>query len=106
MAWLTPDIIGTLTPTGLVLLGVLMIMLGWLRPKRAVDEIRADRDARLADKDQQIIDWREAYRLSESAREKNEAALREALEVARAAETALEGFRLAAVQAAKESGAR
>lgn len=93
--WLTPEFISTLTPAGLLSIVVLMILLGYLRPKRAIDEVRQDRDARIADAHEQITIWREAYRLSESAREKNEAALREALEVARAAEDALKGFRAA-----------
>lgn len=95
--WLTPQFISALTPAGLLSIFVLMLFLGRLRPKSAVDEVRQDRDERIADAHEQITIWREAYRLSESAREKNEAALREALEVARAAEDALKGFRAAMI---------
>lgn len=70
-------------------------MLGWIRPRSAVAEVRQDRDERIADAHEQIEIWRKAYDLSEQARAKNEAALREALEVARTAGAALEGLRTA-----------
>lgn len=101
---LATHVIGTLTPWSVILLLVLGFMRGDIRPNRAIKEVRADRDARLADKDQQIATWREAHRLSEEARGKSEAASREALEVAKAAEEALKGFRSAALQVAAERG--
>lgn len=81
--WLTPSAIGALTPAGLLSLGVLLLMTGRIRPARAVEEVRQDRDARLADARDQIEIWRDAYRLSEVAREKSETALRESLETNR-----------------------
>lgn len=95
--------ISALAPWPLILLGFLLFMRGDIRPNRAIQEVRADRDARLAEKDQQIADWREAYRLESAARSVSDATSREALEVARAAEDALKGFRVATTQAAAEN---
>ncbi len=81
------ELIRALTPAGLLLLLVLMVvsafMLGWIRPGRAIVEVREDRDARLADKDRQIDQWREAHRTSEEARELEATANREQLELTR-----------------------
>ena len=67
------DLVRSLTAGGLLLLLVLLLimafMLGLIRPRSAIREVREDRDARLADKDQQISEWREAHRGSEEARE-------------------------------------
>lgn len=80
-----------------VLLAVLwMVFTGRLVPRQTVDDILANHADRLADKRTQISEWREAHRISEAAREKQDGALREALEVAKAAEQALSGFRAAA----------
>lgn len=96
MEWLTGGLIDKLTPPGLLLLFFLLNQLGYIRPARAVDEVRADRDARLADKDRQIDIWREAVAVERAAREKQDETVREALELARAANDALRGFRAAA----------
>jgi hypothetical protein len=81
-----------------------MIATGELVPRRTVDDILANHADRLADKRAQIVEWREAHRVSEVAREKQETALREALEVARAAEQALRGFRVATERLADQEG--
>jgi hypothetical protein len=94
--WLAGVTVENLTTSSLLALGVLMLMLGILRPRSAIVEIREDRDARLADKDRQIESWQEAHRLQVEASNKKDEALREALEVARAANDALNGFRQAA----------
>lgn len=85
MNWLDPETAKGLTP-GIVLLG-LMITLGtaWVR----------DRNARIKDLQQQVTDWREAHRLSETARETQASALREALDIARTSEAAVSGLRTA-----------
>lgn len=73
-----------------------MMSTGELVSRKVVDDILANHADRLADKRVQISEWREAHRISETAREKQDGALREALEVAKAAEQALTGFRAAA----------
>jgi len=102
------DLLRALSPMAVLLLIVLLIVIGfirgWIRTAIAIQEVRADRDARLADSQQQTADWREAHRLSETAREKQAEALRESLEVARAAEDALKGFRTATAWAERERG--
>jgi hypothetical protein len=87
MPQINAELIQALTPAGLLLLLVLMLvtafMVGWIRPGRAIVEVREDRDARLADKDRQIEQWREAHRTLEEARELDAAANREQLELTR-----------------------
>lgn len=106
MTWLTGDLLANLTAPALLLVIVLLVMLGFVVPRSVLLQVRQDRDARLADAQQQIVDWREAHRLSETAREKQAEALRESLEVARAAEDALKGFRAATswVESERERG--
>lgn len=91
----------------LVVLGTFfrMIATGALVPRKTVEDILANHADRLADKRAQIAEWREAHRISEVAREKQDAALREALEVAKAAEQALRGFRVATERLADQEGA-
>jgi hypothetical protein len=93
--WLSVEWLTALTPSALLSLGVLLIFTGKLRPKSAIDEIRQDRDARIAEAKEQIAVWREAYRISESARDKSAAALAESLEGLKLAEDALRAFRSA-----------
>jgi hypothetical protein len=104
MEWLTGDLLDKLTAPSLLLLFFLLNMLGLIRPKRAVDEIRADRDDRLAEAYRQVDMWHDAYDNERKARETQGEvvrtqgeALRESLEVARAANDALRGFRAASL---------
>jgi hypothetical protein len=107
MDWSAPLVIqgGALT----VLLTVVtvffrMIATGALVPRKTVDDMIRVQAERMADKRTQIAEWREAHRISEVAREKQDSALREALEVARAAEQALRGFRVATERLAETEG--
>jgi ABC-type transport system involved in cytochrome bd biosynthesis fused ATPase/permease subunit len=101
------DLVKALTPGGLLLLLVLLMaaafISGLIRPRSAIKEVREDRDARLADKDRQIADWREAHRESEEAREVQAAALRESLEATRATAELLKAWRAAAALSRDES---
>lgn len=101
------ELVKALTPAGLLLLLVLLVvaafLTGLVRPRSAIKEVREDRDARLADKDRQISEWREAHRGSEEAREVQAAALREALETGRAQVELIRAWRTAAARARDES---
>lgn len=75
MGWLDLQFLGDIGSTALVVLFVLAILTGRLRPQSAVREIREDRDARLAEAKsqyQKALDvakiWEEAYRTTEAAR--------------------------------------
>ena len=83
-------------PVGLLALGVWMILTGRLRPHRAVQELRDDRDARLADAKQQIAMWRDAYEKSDKIREAQADLLRDNLEVGRTIESLVRALREAA----------
>jgi hypothetical protein len=108
MPEINAELIRSLTPAGLLLLLVLMLvsafMVGWIRPGRAIVEVREDRDARLADKDRQIEQWREAHRLSEEARELGAAANREQIETSKVTLELVRGIRAAVDRRQSESG--
>lgn len=76
MDWLNLSFLGDIGSTALVVLFVLAILRGALVPRSAVRDIRADRDARLAEfqrtYDQQVKlteTWQEAFRTSDRARQ-------------------------------------
>lgn len=72
---------------------VVAILTGRLRPNRAVQEVRIDRDERLADAREQIALWRDAYQISEHNRERQEVLIRDILEISRASAAILEAIR-------------
>jgi hypothetical protein len=69
---------------GILLLTVIGILTGRLVPRRSLDDVRADRDARLAEWSRQVDQWRDAYQLECRARQELAAQVDELLEVARA----------------------
>jgi hypothetical protein len=100
--FLSADFLKALTPWSLLLLLVLLNLLGYIRPARAVREAR-DYGEKLADQAVTEADrWRAAYEHSEQARERMAEGLREALEVARTATAAVEGLRLAVDKADRD----
>jgi hypothetical protein len=93
VGWISPDLLKTLTAGSLLLLVVLFFMLGWIRPRSAITEIREIYDARLVEAHMQIQEWREACRLSEEARKLSDQSVSEALEVAKTSEAVIESLR-------------
>lgn len=94
------------TPIGLLLLilGLLIyfLMSGKLRTNRAVQELRADRDARVAEYRQTANDFKEALRISEKARAVQTEITREALEASRIQEDIVRSLRVALEIARKD----
>lgn len=80
--WLTQvlDVLQPVTPIGLVLVAVTLVFSGKLVPRRVVEDIRADRDTRVAEAREQTQIWREAYQVSEAARMQQQDLLRQSLE--------------------------
>lgn len=74
------QVLQPVTPIGLVLTAVGLVLSGRIVPRRVVQDIRADRDARIEEAREQTAIWREAYRVSEEARQKQHDLLRESLE--------------------------
>lgn len=64
--------VGDLTERGLLLLAILMVFLGWLVPKRILD-----------DKKEEAERWRKAYEAEKEARQLSDAQTRELLEEAK-----------------------
>lgn len=77
---------------GLVMLIVVLVLRGALVPRSTLRDVRADRDARLADRDARIKEliverdtWRIAYENSEAGRHMSQAQTGELLELSRTA---------------------
>lgn len=82
-----------LTPTVVLLLLVLALGYAWIR----------DRNARIADLRLQVSEWREAHRISETARGLDREGTREMLEAVRTNNALLTGLREAMGRADRET---
>lgn len=74
------QVLQPVTPISLVLTAVYLILSGKIVPRRVVQDLREDRDTRVEEAREQTAIWREAYRVSEEARQKQHDLLRESLE--------------------------
>jgi hypothetical protein len=77
----------------LVTLVVLLIYRGRLVPRSVLDDVRTDRDARVAELVAERNAWREAYRESETARVEAQNQVGELLELSRLADRVLRAIR-------------
>ncbi|MYW43037.1 hypothetical protein [Streptomyces sp. SID161] len=77
----------------LVTLIVLLILRGGLVSRAVLEDVRKDRDARLAELAAERDAWREAHRQSEGARIKAQAQVGELLELSRVADHVLRSLR-------------
>ncbi len=77
----------------LVTLVVLLIYRGRLVPRSVLDDVRTDRDARVAELVAERNAWREAYRESETARVEAQNQVGELLELSRVADRVLRAIR-------------
>lgn len=74
-----------LSPAIVLLLLVFGMCTAWIR----------DRNARVRDLKEQVVEWREAHRRSESARDTQAEIVHQALDVARTSEAVIAGLRSA-----------
>ncbi|MFJ5217159.1 hypothetical protein ACIP98_20855 [Streptomyces sp. NPDC088354] len=77
--------LGSVGPAGILALVVVFVIVGRLVPRRTVDDIRADRDAQLADARKERDTWRDVALASERARMEQQAQNAELLELSRTA---------------------
>jgi F0F1-type ATP synthase membrane subunit b/b' len=77
----------------LVTLVVLLILLGRLVPRSVLQDVRADRDARIAEIAAERDTWRDAHKESESARMDAQSQVGELLELSRTADHVLRSLR-------------
>lgn len=68
---------------GTLLLVVILVLLGWLVPRKVVKDIRDDRDARIVEARTETTNWQKAYQASDEARELQAQQLGQLLELAR-----------------------
>jgi hypothetical protein len=77
----------------LVTLVVLLILMGRLVPRSVLEDVRKDRDARVAEVIGERDTWRDAHRESEAARMESQAQVGELLELSRTADHVLRAIR-------------
>jgi len=77
----------------LVTLVVLLIFFGKLVPRSVLQDVREDRNARIAEVVAERDTWREAHRLSEAARVEAQSQVGELLELSRTADHVLRALR-------------
>jgi F0F1-type ATP synthase membrane subunit b/b' len=77
----------------LVTLVVLLILLGRLVPRSVLQDVRADRDARIAEIAAERDTWRDAHKESEAARIDAQSQVGELLELSRTADHVLRSLR-------------
>lgn len=80
-------------PVALISFLVVLMFLGKIRPEKAIQEVRADRDARLEELRSLTTHWREAYLISESARMELASSIDQLVELARTNEALLRALR-------------
>lgn len=85
-----------LSLSGLLGLAILLVLLGGLIPRYVVNQIRADRDTRLAEAREEITNWRSAYQTSEEARSLQSQQLGELLEQGRTTDAFIRSLQVAA----------
>lgn len=77
----------------LVTLVVLLILRGALVPRSVLEDVRKDRDSRVAEVLAERDTWRDAHRESEAARMESQAQVGELLELSRTADHVLRAIR-------------
>jgi hypothetical protein len=77
----------------IVIFIVLLIIRGSLVPRSVLEDVRSDRDARLAEVVAERDTWREAHRVSEAARIEAQSQVGELLELSRTADHVLRSIR-------------
>jgi len=78
----------------LLSLAIIALLRGWIVPRSTVNDIRVDRDKRLTDLIEEKNQWRKAYEVSESAREKESETNRELLENSRTTASFIQSLRV------------
>lgn len=95
MEWVSADVLKALTPTAVVLLIPVFFMLGVIRPRSAIKELREEYAERIADLKEERNVWREVAKVSEESRLADREISKEALEIARTNEAVIVGLRTA-----------
>jgi hypothetical protein len=83
---------GGLTASGVLLLGLWFFVSGKIRPAKHLEEVHNTYAKILEHKDKEIEWWREAYKVEQSTRAKQEEALRDSAEVGRMTLALLQGL--------------
>lgn len=88
-----------ISAVGTLLLVVILVLLGWLVPRKVVQDLRDDRDTRLVDARSETANWLKAYQASDAARELQAEQLRQLLELARTTDQFIRTLQRAATSA-------
>ncbi|PRX95561.1 hypothetical protein [Allonocardiopsis opalescens] len=74
---------------GLVGIGVLLVLMGWLVPRRTLNDVRADRDARIAEVQERAANYEKAWKTAEETHANLVESMRAVLETMRTVEAIL-----------------
>lgn len=91
-----------LTANGLLLLIVLLVVGGLLVPRRTLNDVRADRDARVKELSDERDEWKAAYFASDRTSREAIGQVQALLEVSRTSESALRAIPPRKIEAASD----
>lgn len=72
-----------ISTVGTLLLVVVLILVGWLVPRKVVKDMRDDRDARIVEARQETTNWQKAYQAADEARALQAKQLADLMELAK-----------------------
>lgn len=75
--------VSDISTAGTLLLAVLLVLSGWLVPRKIVQDLRDDRDSRLLEARNETANWQKAYQASDAARELQSQQLGQLMELAK-----------------------
>ena len=87
-----------LSAASLLSIAVLLVFLGGLIPRYVYNQMRADRDARLAESREEISDWKAAYQANEESRALQAQQLGELLELAKTMDAFIRSLQIASAR--------
>lgn len=92
-----------ISTVGTLLLVVMLILLGWLVPRKVVKDMRDDRDARLVEARTETANWQKAYQASDAARELQAGQLGQLMELAKTTDQFIRTLQRAASSAKEDT---
>lgn len=93
--------VDNVSSVGTLLLAVILVLSGWLVPRKVVSDLRKDRDARLQDARTETANWQKAYQASDAARELQASQLGQLMELAKTTDQFIRTLQQAALESPK-----
>lgn len=94
--------VSDVSTAGTLLLAVVLVLSGWLVPRKVVKDLRDDRDSRLLEARNETANWQKAYQASDAARELQAQQLGQLLELAKTTDQFIRTLQRAATRSPQE----